>query len=393
MYAVILAGGGGTRLWPLSRPECPKPFLPLLDERSLLELTVERLPEQIDRRRDVYVVTDRRYWDLVEALVPQARVLPEPAGRNTAAAVAFAAAAIERPDDDVMLVLPADHRIDDVEGYQRILLAAAEGLAPGAMGVELPLVTLGVRPTRPDTGFGYIRPSLANATTISVPGAAEAEMTAFPVQSFEEKPTLERAEHLLALGGVAWNAGTFVWKRAAIRDAFARYSGARRIYEPIATALAMGQQEVLDNAYETVEATSIDYAVLQPAARDGFVLMTPMDVGWSDLGSWASLLEALPGSAGKAVGRVIKSGEVAELRADDLLVTARDGRLSLQPGYDGRLVAEGTVAVISGAQKAQIQALLDRVAAALAGNGPASRPSSARRAGPPTDPAAISSAG
>jgi mannose-1-phosphate guanylyltransferase len=393
MYAVILAGGGGTRLWPLSRPERPKPFLPLLDERSLLELTVARLPEQIDRGRDVYVVTDRRYWDLVEALVPQARMLPEPAGRNTAAAVAFAAAAIERPDDEVMLVLPADHRIDDVEGYRRILLAAAEGLAPGALGVELPLVTLGVRPTRPETGFGYIRPSLANAASISVPGTAEAEVTAFPVQSFEEKPTLERAEHLLALGSVAWNAGTFVWKRAAIREAFARYSGARRIYEPIATAVAMGQQEVLDNAYETVEATSIDYAVLQPAARDGFVLMTPMDVGWSDLGSWASLLDALPGSAGQAVGRVIKSGEVTELRADDLLVTASDGRFSLQPGYDGRLVAEGTVAVISGAQQSQIQALLDRVAAALAANGPGSLRSSARRAGPPSDPAAFPSAG
>jgi mannose-1-phosphate guanylyltransferase len=393
MYAVILAGGGGTRLWPLSRPERPKPFLPLLDERSLLELTVERLPEQIDRGRDVYVVTDRRYWDLVEALVPRARTLPEPAGRNTAAAVAFAAAAIERADDEVMLVLPADHRIEDVEGYRRILLAAAEGLAPGALGVELPLVTLGVRPTRPETGFGYIRPSLANAASISVPGEAEAELTAFPVQSFEEKPTLERAEQLLALGGVAWNAGTFVWKRASIREAFARYSGARRIYEPIATAVAMGQQEVLDNAYETVEATSVDYAVLQPAARDGFVLMTPMDVGWSDLGSWASLLDALPGSAGQAVGRVIKSGEVAELRADDLLVTTSDGRFSLEPGYDGRLVAEGTVAVISGAQKAQVQALLDRVAAALSANGPASRRSTPRRAGPPSDPAAISSAG
>jgi mannose-1-phosphate guanylyltransferase len=393
MYAVILAGGGGTRLWPLSRPERPKPFLPLLDERSLLELTVERLPEQLDRDRDVYVVTDRRYWDLVEELVPRARMLPEPAGRNTAAAVAFAAAAIERPDDDVMLVLPADHRIDDVEEYRRILLAAAEGMAPGALGVELPLVTLGIRPTRPETGFGYIRPALADAATISVPDAAEAELTAFPVQSFEEKPTLERAEHLLALGGVAWNAGTFVWKRASIRAAFARYSGARRIYEPIATAVAMGQQEVLDNAYETVEATSIDYAVLQPAARDGFVLMAPMDVGWSDLGTWASLLDALPGSAGQAIGRVIKSGEVAELRADDLLVTASDRRFSLQPGYDGRLVAKETVAVISGAQRAQVQGLLDRVAAALSVSGPPSLPSSARRAVPPTDPAAISSAG
>src|SRR5918999_2030662 len=99
MYAVILAGGGGTRLWPLSQPERPKPFLPLLGDRTLLELTVERLPEELDPQRDVYIVTERRYWDLAERLVPSAKVLPEPQSRNTAAAVALATAAIERRDD------------------------------------------------------------------------------------------------------------------------------------------------------------------------------------------------------------------------------------------------------------------------------------------------------
>ncbi|HEV8516661.1 MAG TPA: sugar phosphate nucleotidyltransferase [Candidatus Limnocylindrales bacterium] len=360
MYAVILAGGGGTRLWPLSLPERPKPFLPLLGDRSLLELTVGRLPPEIDPARDVYVVAEERYWDLVEGLVPRAKVLPEPRSRNTAAAVALAASAIERADDDVMLVLPADHRVDDVDAFRRALLGA-ERLAHGALGVPDPLITLGIRPTAPETSYGYIQPDPRGQVLPASDGAGPG-ITVYPVVAFEEKPDRARAEELLAIGGVAWNAGMFAWMRSSIRDAFARYSGSRRIWEPIATAVAMGQWEVLDNAYTTIDSTSVDRAVLQPASRDGFVLMTPLDVGWSDLGTWGSLLDAVGGQQG-CTGRILAAGEQVEVEPDDVLVSAVEGRPIVRPGYRGRLIADEPVAVISGAELAAVQTLLDRVTA------------------------------
>src|ERR1700675_3309525 len=140
MYAVILAGGGGTRLHPLSRPERPKPFLPLLDERSLLQRTVERLAGLTD---DITVVTDRRCERLVRAQAPDAAPVLEPLGRNTAAAIALAALTIERHEEEVMLVLPADQTVKDVEIFQGVLRIAAEHLATGSFDIVDPLVTLG----------------------------------------------------------------------------------------------------------------------------------------------------------------------------------------------------------------------------------------------------------
>ena len=161
MYAVIMAGGGGTRLHPLSRPERPKPFLPLVGGESLLQATERRLRPLTD---DITVVTDRRYERLVRDQVPDAALLLEPMGRNTAAAIALATAAIDRPPDDVMLVVPGGraHRSGREGVYDRTCSAtAAEHLATGAFGVEDPLVTLGTQVTRPATEYGYLLPDLA----------------------------------------------------------------------------------------------------------------------------------------------------------------------------------------------------------------------------------------
>ena len=215
MEVVILAGGGGTRLRPMSRPELPKPFLPLLGPETLFQRTLARLPEDVpglfERRRDVVVVTDRRYEAIVRrqaAAVPgfppgAVRVLAEPCGRNTAPAIALAAASAagDRRDDDVMLVLPADHVIVREEIFRDVLLGVAAGLAPGALGVERPLVTLGIRPAGPETVYGYIRPrrdpggrALSEVVEAELPGrAAPIELTAHPVESFEEKPSRQRS--------------------------------------------------------------------------------------------------------------------------------------------------------------------------------------------------------
>ena len=171
MYVVILAGGGGTRLWPLSSAERPKPFLPLLGSETLLQRTVHRLfagQELADRGLglgDVTVVTDRRYAGLVKEQLPGVRILAEPAGRNTAAAVTLAVAAIDRPDDEVMIVLPADQWIADEPLYRAVLANAEAGLARQAFGIDDPLVTLGIAVDRPATEFGYLIPIMAGAAT------------------------------------------------------------------------------------------------------------------------------------------------------------------------------------------------------------------------------------
>lgn len=290
MYAVILAGGGGTRLWPLSRPDRPKPFLPLLGERSLLRSTFERVIPLLDGPGDVVVVVDRRHVALVrEELpeVPEDNVLAEPIGRNTAAAIALAAVALERPGDEVMVVLPADHLVADERGFRLVLSRAAA--AAGA--ADRPLVTLGIAPTGPETGFGYV-----------VAGAPRAEAGAHAVRRFVEKPPIDAAAALLAgPDPVAWNAGIFLWRRDAILDALE--TSAPDILGVVRDGVA-GGAAALDAAYATVRVTSVDYAVLEPASIAGRVAMLRADVGWSDLGSWAALRDAL-------VARAIEAGEPA----------------------------------------------------------------------------------
>ena len=220
MYVVIMAGGGGTRLRPLSTAARPKPFLPLLPTgETLLERTVARLrgPELGLSDADICVVASAAYAPLVRRQVPGVGVIVEPEGRNTAAAIALATFAIERDDDDVMVVLPADHRIDpDREGlFRSVLRAAGESLATGAFGVESPLVTLGVRPTHPSTQYGYLVPRVEAGEDV-------AGLRAFPLAAFREKPSPTDAETLVASPGVAWNAGMFLWRRRAIRAALER---------------------------------------------------------------------------------------------------------------------------------------------------------------------------
>jgi mannose-1-phosphate guanylyltransferase len=281
VYAVILAGGGGTRLWPLSTPECPKPFLRLLGDESLIQRTVARLAPFIGPE-DVFVVTDRRYLPLVAdqlPAVPAANLIGEPMGRNTAAAVALAAEAIARPDGETMLVLPADSHIADEAGFREALAAAEEVSRSGV------LVTLGVTPDRPETGYGYV---------LALPPARQVRgRPTFAVDRFVEKPTVERAQELLSTGLASWNAGIFAWTRAAIRDQLSRHApdivGPIRVIAADLDAADLDAATDLDSAYASLRATSIDYAVMEPASLEGAVAVVPIDVGWSDLGSWAAL--------------------------------------------------------------------------------------------------------
>jgi mannose-1-phosphate guanylyltransferase len=331
MYAVILAGGGGTRLHPLSRPERPKPFLPLLGEETLIQSTVRRLSPLTD---DITVVTDRRYERLVRDQLPEARLLLEPMGRNTAAAIALATVAIDRPDDDVMLVLPADAHIEPAsESLYSSVLEKADRLAIDAFDIEDPLVTFGVQATGPATQYGYLVPKVETGRVVN-------GLQAYQLDRFEEKPTVERAEMLLKDPGVAWNAGIFLWRRSAITAALGRFTGLLQTLRPM-----VGAPMLLESAYEAIQQPkSIDHAVMEGAAKSGRVVMGAMDVGWSDLGSWTALLAAL-GARGR--GAVIQPGETVEVERDDLVVRRVDGRLGvIAPPERGSITATQPIALL-----------------------------------------------
>ncbi len=332
MYAVIMAGGGGTRLWPLSRAARPKPFLPLLGGTSLLQATVARLSPLVDLD-DVFIVTDGRYADLVLGQLtglPRGNLLPEPMGRNTAAAVALAAAAIDRPPDEIMVVLPADQRITDELAFRSALAAAAERAASGD------LVTLGIAPSGPETGYGYVLATAAGPLLASEQTACQGSASIVSWRS----PTSERARELLATGRASWNAGIFVWRRDALDGRTRPVRGGHRGRRARRRRRRPGRDPT---AYPLVRATSIDYALLEPASVMGQVAVVPADVGWSDLGSWDALLSAA-GDAGSASSTVAVHGEsasqVIEVGADRVLIHAAGGRLVAVVGLRDAIVVD-----------------------------------------------------
>jgi mannose-1-phosphate guanylyltransferase len=353
MYAVVMAGGGGTRLWPLSRPETPKPFLPLLGERSLLQRTVDRIvghPELGLKSEDVAVVTERRYGPMVRDQLPGVHVISEPMGRNTAAAIALATLQFPREPDEVMIVLPADAWIDpERDGTYRDVLKAVSRLASeGSFGIDAPLVTLGVQAERPATEYGYLIPDVFNGATID-------GVQTYPLTGFEEKPTLDRAGYLYSQKGVAWNAGIFLWQRGAIRDAIDRYTGLMTMIGTVA-----GSESGLKAAYDRLVPVSIDHAVMEGAAKDRRVLMGSMAVGWSDLGSWTQLIAALGGTG---AGRVIPPNEQARAAEEDLVVERENGKLAVSAGPRD-ILAASPVALLEGAaaDRTPVDELVGRVA-------------------------------
>jgi mannose-1-phosphate guanylyltransferase len=348
MEIIVLAGGGGTRLWPLSDPARPKPFLPLLADETLLQRTVARIEPLAPSR--VTVVTDRRYEDLVRAQLPDVAILAEPMGRNTAAAVALGVLAGDGSPDEVMVVLPADHDVRAEDAFAEVLGAAARHLATAPFGIDGPLVTLGIEPDRPATEYGYLRPRLEAGEVLG-------GLQAYPLASFEEKPDATRAAELAGMPGVSWNAGIFLWQRRAIVEALERYAP-----EVVAAVGRAGDAAALEDAYRALPARSIDVAVMEPAAADGRVVMGGMTVGWSDIGSWTALLSRL--GAGGA-GRVVQAGEPARAGSGDLVVMRDDGLLQL---FDGPrdILASDPVALLEGAapDRPIVEALIDRVTAA-----------------------------
>jgi len=297
-HAVILAGGRGTRFWPRSRTRTPKQLLNIVGKRTMLQQTVERLKPVFPASR-VWVVTNNEQAKAVRVQVPRlgtSRVLSEPVGRNTAAAIGLAAVHILRQSkssDALMAVLPADHYIGQPEKFLQLLRAALDLAARGDN-----LVVLGIPPTRPDTGFGYIERGERSA---DVGGAA-----VFQLRRFTEKPELSVAKEYVASGRYDWNAGMFFWRVSTFLDRLKRYLPAThdallRLAETIGTRR---YASALKRMYPKLENISVDYAIMEratrePDAKNVFVL--PAEVGWSDIGSWAAVYELLAKKEGDTV--------------------------------------------------------------------------------------------
>ncbi|HVM70591.1 MAG TPA: mannose-1-phosphate guanylyltransferase [Anaerolineales bacterium] len=281
-YAVIMAGGSGTRLWPLSRRSRSKQSLKLVGDRTMFQHAVDRLaplfqPEQI------FVVTREDQSALLSAQVPElpaANFIKEPVGRGTAPAIGLAAIHLKRIDPDAtMAVLTADHYITDTEQFRKALKAAA------LMAQDGHLVTLGIKPAYPSTGFGYIQqgPGIRKTNTFQV----------FRVERFIEKPGVEAARQMLASGNYSWNSGMFVWRAERILMEFQRQMP--ELYgQLMQVEAALGKPEtqtVLAQVWKKVTEQTIDYGVMEHAEN---VVVIPVDIGWTDVGNWASLAELLP---------------------------------------------------------------------------------------------------
>jgi mannose-1-phosphate guanylyltransferase len=297
-HAVIMAGGSGTRLWPLSRAHRPKQLLDVLADEgggahSLLAEAFARLRVLLPTDR-IWVCTAARYADLVRAALPELgadRLVLEPVARDTANAVGLAAALVADVDPDAELaVVSADHVIRPVERFADALRTAYDVLAVRPRA----LVTLGVRPTSPATGFGYVQ----KGAPTEVPGAVEAA-------SFREKPDLATAQEYLAGGQYVWNSGMFVWRAQTVLAALAEHlpESAAGLAAIVAAPAGRERDAVLAEVFPTLPRISVDYAVLEPAATEpGRVVVVDLDVAWLDVGSWPALAHTLDtDAAGNAV--------------------------------------------------------------------------------------------
>lgn len=270
-----MAGGVGSRFWPSSTEDRPKQFLDILGiGKSLLRMTFERSIRLVDAEH-VFIVTNKRYKALVQEHLPElpeANILCEPSMNNTAPCIAYTALRIQAQDSDASFaVLPSDHVILKEDEYIRLL-----DLAFTAASTSDVLMTLGIEPTRPDTGYGYIQYQKNNQSGI------------FKVQQFKEKPDLATATSYINSGDYLWNAGMFVWSVSTILKAFSKYSpNILEILSKDASCYCTPkEQEYIDEVYPMTENISIDYAILERADN---VYTMPADIGWSDLGTWNSL--------------------------------------------------------------------------------------------------------
>ena len=330
MYAVIMAGGAGRRFWPLSRSKRPKQFLNILGEDTLLKQTAERLLPLIDRQKTIVLTGKEHYKEALKELpqIPGENVMAEPEGKNTAACMALGAVAVKMRDPDgVMALLPADHYIRDAESFRKALEAAGEIARLGEH-----LVTLGVEPTHPETGYGYIAKEKRAYT--------EGGFEVYKAARFEEKPDARRAKQFLRDRKHLWNSGMFVLSVKTAYKLLERHMP--RLYKEmlkLEDAAAQGTfEKVISEVYKNLESTSIDYGVAEKASN---VFVIPVSFGWSDVGNWGGVHQLLPKTEGD---NVLIGNSFCRDTSNSLVYSS--GRLVVAMGLENMLVVDSGDAVL-----------------------------------------------
>jgi mannose-1-phosphate guanylyltransferase len=334
LHPVIMAGGSGTRFWPLSRKARPKQFLPLASKKPLIVETAERM-RGLAKPKDTWVVCGPQHAGPAKKLlkgIPGSNVLVEPVARNTAPAIGLAAAHVAMRDPEgVLIVLPSDHHIADVKAFRRTLVEAAKVAEQGY------IVTLGITPKRPDTGYGYIR--------VGSPLEGEAS----GVEAFVEKPDLETAKKYLASGDYLWNGGIFVFRADVMLDALEEhmpelYAGLEKILGAIGTR---SYASVLKRVFPKLPSTSIDYGVAEKARN---IAVVPGDFGWSDVGSFAAIPEVR--KADKQ-GNVVEGKNAMALDSSGCVVLGGDRVVAVVGMTDVVVVDAGDAVLVVPKEKSQ----------------------------------------
>lgn len=324
LYAVIMAGGGGTRLWPLSRQHHPKQTLSLIEDRTLFQTSVDRLLPLMPLER-IFVVTAS---DQVEALAAQYPQLPrdnfivEPQGRGTASCIGLAALHVYHLDPEaVMIVVTADHHVEEEVAFSACLAAATE------VARQDYLVTLGITPTFPSTGYGYIR---QGARLGEVNG-----FTYFEVEQFTEKPTSTKARSFVEAGVYAWNSGMFIWKTERVLDEIQNLMpDLHKVLEELDEVWGTATYQTrLNQLWPTLEKETIDYGIMEKAHR---VAVIPADIGWSDIGTWASVMDIYDADEEDNV----LLGDVLNLDSNKTMVLSHGKRLIAVVGLEDLIIVD-----------------------------------------------------
>jgi mannose-1-phosphate guanylyltransferase len=326
LHAMIMAGGGGTRFWPRSRQQRPKQFLALSGDRTLIQLALDRIEGLAPPERTWVITGDAHRAETGQQLptLSEDHIIGEPCGRDTAPCIGLGAALIARRDPRaVMLVTPADHIIEPMQEFRRAVLVAEQMAEENPMA----LITFGIQPTFPATGYGYIQR-----------GPVLAERQGIPVNrvlKFEEKPEAERAEQFFVSGEYFWNSGIFVWKVGAVLEALRLhcpdlYTAVQRIADAWETPQ---RQTVLAQEYQKITKISIDYAIMQKASE---VLVVRAPYRWDDVGSWLALERMNPQDADHNTVLATHCG----LRTDRCVIAADKGHLIATVGVDNLLIIQ-----------------------------------------------------